>query len=124
MTWEDKLECMFRMQKEFMDLLHEKRGLPLYPVDLSSKEGQQVCREAGLAGIEEAFEAFAHLRNAKKHRVTEVREIDRDAFIEEMSDSLHYFIEVMLFAGVTADELFDIYSRKHRVNVDRINHGY
>lgn len=120
----DKLEDMFVQQRNFMQLLREKRGLPDFPVDLTSKEGQQACREAGLSGIEEAFEAFSLLRNWKKHRATMVPEINREEFIEEMSDAFHYFIEVMVFADVSADEFYDIFTKKNNVNTQRINSGY
>lgn len=121
----DRLTELFRDQQEFMDVLKEHRGLPAYPVDLTSKAGQQACREAALGGIEEWFEALKHLKNWKQHRATEVKELDRSEFVEEMCDALHYFIEVCVFAGVSPSELHDAYMKKGQVNKDRIlNKGY
>lgn len=120
----DKLDSMFDQQCKFMQLLKEKRGLPDFPADMSSKTGQQACREAGLSGVEEFFEALQHLKNWKKHRATEVRELDHEAFVEECSDAFHYFIEVMIFAGVSADDLYRVFTAKNVINTDRINNGY
>ena len=120
----DKLLQMYEQQGEFMELLREKRGFVEFPVDMHSKPGQQACREAGIGCIEEFFEALAHLKNWKKHRATEVKGLDREAFLEEMSDSMHYFLEVLLLAGVSADEFFEIFMRKGELNAKRINEGY
>jgi hypothetical protein len=120
----DRLKQVFSQQEEFMQLLKEHRGFPAWPVDISSKEGQQVLRDASLAGIEEWFEALKHCKNWKKHRATDVPEIDRDEFLEEMCDALHYFIEVTLLAGVSSEELFDAYMKKGRVNITRLTNGY
>jgi hypothetical protein len=124
MSAPEQFEQMWEQQRQFMVLLKEKRGFVEFPVDMHSKEGQQACREAGLSGVEEWFEALKHLKNWKKHRATEVKELDKDAFLEEMSDSMHYFLEVLLLAGVDADEFFDIYMRKGELNAKRINEGY
>lgn len=120
----DRLSEMFRDQEEFMVLLKEHRGFPDFPVDITSKDGQQVLREASHGGIEEWHEALKHLKNWKKHRATEVKEIDRSEFLEEMCDALHYFIEVCVLAGVSSSELFEAYMAKGKTNKRRIQEGY
>lgn len=120
----DRLASMFTQQADFMDLLHRYRDFPEWPVDLTSKQGQQACREAALGGIEEWFEALKHLKNWKKHRASEVREVDRAEFLEEMCDALHYFVEVALLADVTPEELFEAYWKKGETNKRRIAEGY
>jgi hypothetical protein len=124
MQYFDKFAQMYEQQYQFMLLLKEKRGFVDFPVDMQSKLGQQACREAGIGCIEEFFESLANLKNWKKHRATEVKDLDRAAFLEEMSDSMHYFLEVLLLAGVSADEFFEIYMRKGETNIQRINEGY
>lgn len=120
----DFLLAMFEQQSQFMQLLEEKRSFPKWPVDLTSKVGQQTCRDASLGGIEEWFEALKHLKNWKSHRATEVKDVDRAEFLEEMSDALHYFVEVILLADISPEELFDAYMKKGATNVARINGGY
>lgn len=120
----DKFLEMFEQQKQFMQLLQRMRDFVEFPVDMHSKAGQQACRDAGLSGVEEWFEALKHLRNWKKHRVTEVKDLDKGAFLEEMSDAMHYFLEVLILAGVTPEEFYEIYMRKGDTNFQRIKDGY
>lgn len=121
---EDKFIKMYEQQWKFMELLKEKRDFVDFPVDMYSKEGQQACRDAGLSGVEEWFEALKHLKNWKKHRATEVKDLDKGAFIEEMSDAMHYFLEVLILAGVSPDDFFQIFMNKGDTNIKRINEGY
>lgn len=120
LRYDDGLFLMFEDQSEFMEVLKTHRGFPAFPVDITSKEGQQTCREASLGGIEEWFEALKHLRNWKKHRATEVKEIDKAEFLEEMCDAQHYFIEVLLLAGITPEEFLKAYLQKGAKNKKRI----
>lgn len=119
-----KLDAMFRQQSEFMELLKLHRKFTDWPVDITTKAGQQACRDASLGGIEEWFEALKHLKNWKSHRVSDVNQVDRAAFLLEMCDSLHYFIEVLLLAGISEDELYDAYMKKGDINKQRIIGDY
>ena len=94
------------------------------PVDITSKAGQKACRDTGLKAVEELFEAFALLKNAKQHRKTDVPEFDREHFLEEISDSLHFQLEMLLMLGVTPDELFAAYEKKNKIVHERIDSGY
>lgn len=116
---------IFELQASLME--HFRRAgfpMPHYPVDIMKKENQRICRDTGLKAIEELFEAIQHLKNWKPHRRTEVPEFDRDAFLEEIADSLHYLFELLVFLGVSPRELKDAYARKNRINHDRIDNGY
>lgn len=117
-------EQMFAQQEEFMELLRVHRGFPEWPVDMTSKAGQQACREAALGSIEEAFESLAHLKNWKKHRASEVKELDKAAFLEEAVDSLHYALEVFILAGISPSEVFHAFMDKGQINKKRIREGY
>ena len=83
----DKLEIIFEHRETFMQLikLHDSSYID-WPVDLSLKKSQAICRETALNGVEEMFEALGHLKNWKPHRQTEVPEIDREKFLEEIVD--------------------------------------
>lgn len=115
---------MWDQQEKFMKLLHEKRGLPEFPVDLSTKQGQRIVKEYVQDAVSELFEALFELKNVKTHRKTEIHEIDREHFLEEITDSLHYILEVAIYAGFTADELHQMYLQKGVINENRINNGY
>ena len=120
----DRLEKMFDQQESFMKLLQQKRDFPEFPVDLSSKSGQRLIKGISYECQDELHEARQHLKNSKKHRLTDVRELDREKYIEELVDSQHYLFEIVIASGITLEEFFDAYLKKGYTNVDRINNGY
>jgi len=122
----DKLEMMFHKRSTFMEALKSRKPheYPEWPIDLSSKKNQQHIRDMALRGVEEMFEALQHLKNWKPHRDTEVREFDREEFLEEVVDAFNYFFSVLVLTGVTATELFDAYDKKDKIIHDRLTGGY
>lgn len=121
---EDRLQHIWNQQVQFMRLLCEKRGFPSFPVDITSKSGQKFLKGVAHDCMDELFEAIQHLKNGKDHRVTEVPDIDRDKYVEELVDALHFFFEVAIASGVTLDELYGAYITKGETNVRRIASGY
>jgi predicted house-cleaning noncanonical NTP pyrophosphatase (MazG superfamily) len=120
----DRLDDMFLQQEQFMRLLQEKRTFPDFPVDLSTKSGQKLVKEVSYECADELHEARQLLKNSKSHRATEITEFDRDDYVEELSDALHYFFEVVILSGVTQQELFESFMKKGEKNVNRIKNGY
>lgn len=122
---EDRLHQVFVLREKFMEAIRDKRGAySEWPLDMSDKKSQQLIREITLKGVEEMFEALGELKNWKSHRLTENREVNREAFLEEIVDAFNYFIAVMILAGVDADEFFEAYKKKDAVIHDRLNSGY
>lgn len=123
---EDRLKRMLDMREKFMIDLAASRPAVLqkWPVDITSKVGQQAVRDTVLKGVEEMFESLAHLKNAKNHRLTEIKDFDHDAFLEEYVDALNFFLAVPIMLGIGADELFEAYEKKDLIIHDRIKHGY
>jgi predicted house-cleaning noncanonical NTP pyrophosphatase (MazG superfamily) len=74
--------------------------------------------------MEELFEAGQHLKNAKSHRATEIPEVDREAYLEELVDALHLYLELVIASGVSRKELVEAYLKKGRINTQRILEGY
>ena len=120
----DKLQQMWTQQESFMRLLQKKRNFPEFPVDVASKGGQKFLKGITHECMHELFEANQMLKNSKDHRATEVKEFDRDGYVEELVDALHYFFEIAILSGVSMDELFDAYIQKGNINIDRIENGY
>ena len=118
------LWLMFLEQRAFMDLLKKHRNFPDFPVDLSSKEGQKIVKSVAHDCMHELFEAIHHLKNSKDHRKTNVGEFDREAFLEELSDTFHYFIEICLLSDISAPDLYDAFMKKQKINMQRIVDGY
>lgn len=121
---DDRIGRMWDQQVAFMRLLQEKRGFPEFPTDISSKKGQKFLKDIRNHLMEELFEAGQHLKNAKSHRVTELPEVDREAYVEELVDALHLYFELVIASGVSLEELHDAYMKKGDINIDRINGGY
>jgi len=120
----DKLQEMWDQQKKFMELLQDRRDFPKFPVDMTTKPGQKLLKGITHECMHELFEANQTLRNSKDHRVTDVNDFNREHYVEELVDALHYFFEIAILSGVTMDELYDAYMKKGQVNVERIEGGY
>jgi len=122
----DKLESMFELREEFMQLLCERFPgyYPEWPIDLSKKESQTLVRDVTLRGVEEMFEALAELKNCKPHRQTDIPHLDREAFLEEIVDAMKYFFTTLRLVGVTPQELHEAYLKKHEKICQRLNNGY
>ena len=122
----DKLQSMFEMRESFMRSIKDRNPeiYPEWPVDLTDKVSQQHLRDTALKGVEEMFEALQHLKNWKPHRNTEIKEFDREEFLEEVVDAFNYFLSLLVMTGVTAEELFNAYSKKDNIIHERLKTGY
>lgn len=120
----DRLQSMWEQQIAFMRLLQLKRNFPEFPTDITSKTGQKFLKDIRNHMMEELYEAGLHLKNAKSHRATELPEVDRKAYLEELVDALHLYFELVIASGITVDELVEAYMDKGQVNVERILDGY
>lgn len=122
-----RLEEMFKLRLTFMNMMKEKipDSYPEFPVDITKKASQQVCRDLALKGVEEMFEALQHLKNWKPHRQTEISEdLDREEFLEEVVDALNYFFAMLIVTGFDEKELFNAYLKKDKKIRDRLENGY
>jgi hypothetical protein len=120
----DQLAIMWHDQIDFMHLLQEKRGFPQFPTDITSKQGQKFLNDIRHHIMDELFEAGQHLKNAKSHRATELPDVDREAYKEELVDALHLYFELVIASGISLEELVKAYLDKGAVNVARIESGY
>lgn len=91
--------------------------------NLHTREGNYLIHTMINATIHELSEANQVLKNWKPWKQTEVQS-DTAHFKEEMIDALHFFIEALLFAGMTPDEVYDIYFKKREVNKFRQQSKY
>lgn len=79
-------------------------------------------KDLAFRAIEELTEATNTLKN-KPWKQSEVA-TDQTHFYEELADALHFFIELCITAGMTAEDLARIYHRKHAVNEFRQRSNY
>jgi predicted house-cleaning noncanonical NTP pyrophosphatase (MazG superfamily) len=74
--------------------------------------------------MEEMYEACVLLKNSKHHRATEVKEFDREMYLEELSDAMHYLIEIVIASGFSMSEFKKVFLEKGEKNKNRIKLGY
>ena len=122
----DKLEILFNKRETFMQLIKDKfpDTYESWPVDISKKSSQVLLRETALKGVEEMFEALGHLKNWKPHRETDVPEINREEFLEEIVDAFNYFFSLIILMGVDVNEFYAAFSNKDEIIRKRLTKGY
>lgn len=122
----DILETMFAQQLKHMQAyahINEDAQLPPHLWgDLDSPRTQAAIREFAAYAVEELYEAINHLKN-KPWKQT-LRDTDADAFLEELSDAWHFWIEMHILAGVDPMTVFTEYFRKALINEQRQASGY
>lgn len=107
----DMLSHCFSLQASFMEMLRADGRFPKWPLDLSSKEEQRQLQTYLWDTVREISEASAALKN-RIHRVKEEPFMRQD-FLEEMGDAFAFFMESLLLAGFTAEDLYKEYKRKN-----------
>jgi hypothetical protein len=123
---DDMLTSIFEKRESFMELIKDKfpDTYNSWPLDIGKKSSQIQLRETALKGVEEMFEALGHLKNWKPHRETDMPEINREEFLEEIVDSYNYFFSLMILIGVDVDEFYDAFNKKDKKIRERILKGY
>ena len=122
----DRLEEIFLKREYFMNLIKNKYPDTYtdWPVDISQKTSQNQLRDTALKGVEEMFEALGHLKNWKPHRDTDVPEINREEFLEEIVDAFNYFYSLIILMGVDSNEFFEAFKKKDEIIKKRLEKGY
>lgn len=125
----DMLESIFQGQRQLMERYHaieEGNGSPVIPIDfegeLDDRHVQSRLHQLFGFAMQEWSEAMQELHN-KPWRQTQ-QTTDRQAFISEVGDVLHFFVEFCITAGIGAEELHQIYFKMHQKNQDRQNSQY
>ena len=105
----DKLDVIFDLQKSLNDDIVRRRNLS----GISDTEWIQKNVLAMVSELGELLDEtnFKWWKNPK--------EIDEGALKEELIDILHFYVSMCLRAGMTAEELFEIYKAKNQENFDR-----
>lgn len=119
-SWDD-LTHLFVMQERLMEQLALVHDDFKWPIDISEKSSQVLCRDVTLRATEELHEALQHLKKWKDHKVVDDYEFEHDAFLEEIVDALHYIVELMILVGVKPGNLHDAFEKKHEINMERVS---
>ena len=123
-----KLNVMFQKRLDFIEDMKKTipGSYPDFPLDMSKKDSQQVCRDLALKGVEEMFEALQHLKNWKPHRQTDLSShvVNKEEFLEEIVDAFNYFLAMLVVTGFDEEDLFEAFLKKHAVIKARLKNGY
>lgn len=106
-----------------MSMLVEHDKLPEYPVDLTTKPGQRLIKECVWNMVEELAEASFTLKN-RQHKLSDDTDLDFPHYLEELGDAFAFFLEVCILSGITAEQLYEEYSRKNAAVKKRLQDGY
>ena len=112
----DKLDAMFDLQK------HLAAGYGLQPLNLSTKRGQEQIKHLVFCCVEEMFEMTNTLKN--RPWTKSEMQIDMNHFIDELADTLAFFVEMLVMTGFSPKEIFEIYLKKLKINQFRRESGY
>ena len=104
----DKLDTLFTMQAALDRYIAEERHLDFTPAEWIQKRILALLSELAEVLDEVRFKWW---KNAEP--------VHTDALKEELVDVLHFYIGMCVDAGLSADELYDIYLRKNKENYDR-----
>ena len=123
---ECNLSDMFEKRLSFIRLMQalKEGSYPDFPLEMTDKKSQQFCRDLALRGVEEMFEALQHLKNWKPHRETEIKEMNKEEFLEEIVDAINYFFSLLIVTGFDDLDLYNAYIKKDEVIRDRLQNGY
>jgi dimeric dUTPase (all-alpha-NTP-PPase superfamily) len=119
MTMMDRLAEMLELQEQL-----QRRHLDgVTPYRLTGETRANYIRSNMLALEDELHEALRET-NWKPWSKAPSGEMNRTAYLEELVDAIHFFMNLMLVADISADEFFNAYLRKNNVNHGRIDDGY
>jgi hypothetical protein len=114
-----------RLMERYFEIERDNGAVVVEPHlhgELDDRDVQMRIKDLAYRMVEELSEATNCLKN-KPWKNTFV-ETDREHFREELSDAVHFFVELLVTAGLTADDVFDLYFRKHQVNEFRQDSNY
>lgn len=114
---EDRLAEMLRLQAELQQIMPPIREFPAS--DLVVLMAQ--IRENILACTDELHEAMNE--TGWKPWASESF-INNEAFRNELVDAWHFFMNLMILGGMTADDLYEGYLAKRKINAQRQIDGY
>lgn len=105
----EKLQEIFNLQTTLVNHYIKIYGLPPIPLIIDNKKHQEVVRHLISSIIEELSESFTVFKKIYTLYVSEpdLTTIPKEfkAFNHELSDTFHFFIELLLYANVTPESL-------------------
>lgn len=124
----NKLEEIFSLQKDLIDGYIKIESLPQYPINIQSKSSQTLIKDFVGRVIEELSESYeslmvidsiiqnticlnGELRNISEKDSEKILSELQNAS-EEISDALHFFVELLIYTDISASDIYD-YVKNH-----------
>lgn len=114
------LEEIFKLQKSLLDKYIGIEKLPPYPIDIDSKDHQQLIKDFISRILEELAEGFeSHLEmldgweenmqknNTPNEKVDLIPHLQN--YNEEMADALHFMVELLIYCNIMTDDIANYY---------------
>lgn len=101
-SWEEIVRAIFDRQRELMVKYKEIEQLPEAPISLHTMHGQRIIKDFAFRAIEELTESY---EGWEKHQERQVQELHA---LEELADAMHFFVELLVFAGITPEQCLRI----------------
>lgn len=117
LTLDPRLTHMLKMQRDLQLMYNKGKAIE----DFTPAERMEAIRDNVLACTDELHEALAE--TGWKPWATS-NHINTEAFKSEMVDAWHFFMNLMLHSGMTADDLYQGYIKKNAKNIQRQTEGY
>jgi dimeric dUTPase (all-alpha-NTP-PPase superfamily) len=117
LTIDPRLTHMLEMQRTLQLMYNDGKAIE----DFTPEERMAAIRDNVLACTDELHEALAE--TGWKPWATS-NHINTEAFKAEMVDAWHFFMNLMLHSGMTADDLYQGYITKNAKNIQRQADGY
>lgn len=99
MTWPEHLRAVFARQEELMARYKDIEKLPAAPLALHTTHHQKIMKDFAWRTTEELTEAFEAWSNESD------RTFAKERGLEEMADALHFLVEMLIFAGITPEQV-------------------
>ena len=101
-SWPVQLHAIFARQSELMAKYKDIEKLPAAPLALHTTHHQKIMKDFAWRVTEELTEAFEVWSNHPDRK----RAMERG--LEEMADALHFLVEMLIFAGVTPEQVLQV----------------
>lgn len=100
---------IFRLQKVLLDNYIGIESLPQYPIDLNTRDAQVLAKDFVGRIIEElgeGYESYEIMMNMFHSGIDEEHMIPHlQNFNEEISDAIHFWLELMIYSGYEEEKL-------------------
>lgn len=114
------IDEMLAMQRELQTIIAANgdvgASIVIDPEAASPTHRMATLRTQVLATLDEVHEA---LNETGWKPWAKSQHFNREAFQGELIDAWHFFMNLMMMSGMTADTMMDLYRRKWQVNIDR-----